>query len=77
MFLYSFIRISFCTILLIHAVLWQIARAAAIREGVDPSTRHSHLLQELRVAVRSHRARAVLRRRVALGADADNAAICS
>ena len=50
-------------------VLWNIARAAAAREGSQAALLHSQLLQELCVAARSHRGRAVLRRRAALGTD--------
>jgi hypothetical protein len=46
-----------------------ISLAVAAREGVAPAVLHGHLLQETCVAVRSHRARAALRRRAELGAD--------
>ena len=51
-------------------ILWHIARAVAVSEGAKPATMHSTMLQELSVVARSHRARAVLRRRAALGAAA-------
>ena len=45
-------------------VIKHVARAAAARAGEEPGPLHSLLLQELCVAVRSHRARAALRRRL-------------
>ena len=47
-------------------ILLQIACSAAARTGDAASTLHSELLQELSVIIRSHRARAVLRRRAEL-----------
>ena len=47
-------------------VLLQISRSAAARTGEDSSILHSDLLQELSVIIRSHRARAGLRRRAEL-----------
>ena len=47
------------------AVIKHVARAVAARAGEEPSPLHSLLLQELCMAVRSHRARAALRRRLA------------
>ena len=47
-------------------LLLQIACSAAARTGDDSATLHSDLLQELSVIIRSHRARAVLRRRAEL-----------
>ena len=44
-------------------ILLLISRAAAAREDAPPSGLHSELLQEMSVLLRSHRARAVLRRR--------------
>ena len=44
-------------------VLLQLSRAAAARIGADAALLHADLLQELCVAIRSHRARAILRRR--------------
>ena len=47
-------------------ILLQIARSAAARAGDDAAALHSELLQELSVLLRTHRARAVLRRRAEL-----------
>jgi hypothetical protein len=47
-------------------LLLQIACSAAARTGDDSAALHSDLLQELSVLIRSHRARAVLRRRAEL-----------
>ena len=47
-------------------LLLQIACRAAARTGDDSAALHSDLLQELSVLIRSHRARAVLRRRAEL-----------
>ena len=44
-------------------ILLQISRSAAARTGEDAGVLHGDLLQELCVLTRSHRARAVLRRR--------------
>ena len=51
-------------------VLLQLSRAAAARIGADAALLHADLLQELCVAIRSHRARAILRRRAELAAEA-------
>ena len=48
-------------------LLLQLSRSTAARTGDDAATLHSDLLQELSVVIRSHRARAVLRRRAELG----------
>ena len=48
-------------------LLLQLSRSTAARTGDDAATLHSDLLQELSVVIRSHRARAVLRRRAGLG----------
>jgi CHAD domain-containing protein len=55
-------------------VLRQLARAAAAREGEDPSALHGELLQDMSVAVRRFRARAALRRRAELAVPAEHAA---
>lgn len=54
-------------------VLRTISRAAAAREGVSPAAHHELLLQELCATIRSHRARAVLRRRAEIHAHASPA----
>ena len=48
-------------------LLLQLSPSTAARTGDDAVTLHSDLLQELSVVIRSHRARAVLRRRAELG----------
>ena len=50
------------------AILTLISQAVAAREGDQASLVHARLLQELSVVARSHRARAVLRRRSELAA---------
>ena len=55
-------------------VLVHVARAAAVREGSDPSTLHAELTQDLCATVRSFRARAALRRRAELATEASGAA---
>ena len=47
-------------------ILLQISRSTAIRTGKDAGVLHRDLFQELCVLMRSHRARAVLRRRAEL-----------
>ncbi|CAE7483229.1 unnamed protein product [Symbiodinium natans] len=50
-------------------ILLHISRAVATRTQTEPAVAHAELLQELCVAVRVHRARAILRRRAELAAE--------